>query len=125
MAVSFACSSEVLTPMPSPQSMISRTGGAEGLLMTLQKEYLDLIESCVDDTFYPDALGNLYPSERFSLYRYFQDLPTTARRTETVSVSVYSTDRWVMPYGMPPEKSVRGLQNVPEPIMLLWLRSWE
>lgn len=84
-------------------------------LKALQKEYLDLIEFCFDDTFYPDALGNLYPSERFSLYRYFHDLPTTTRRTETVSVSVYPTDRWVMPYGMPPEEFVRRLQNVPKP----------
>lgn len=84
-------------------------------LIALQKEYLELIEFCFDETFYPDALGNLYPSERFSIYRRYHDLPSESRRTETVSFSTRLMGGPEMPYGMPVKAVVERFKNSPKP----------
>lgn len=82
-------------------------------LTELQKEYLDLIKFCFDESHYPSILGHLHPAERYSLYRYYRDQPETSRRTERVSFSVESGPKKKMPYGMPVEEIVWRLQNPP------------
>ena len=84
-------------------------------LMALQKEYLELIEFCFDETFYPDALGSLYPSERFSIYRRYHNLPSKTSRTETVSFSTRLMGGPEMPYGMPVKAIVQRFKDKPEP----------
>ena len=37
-------------------------------LLTLQSEFLELIEFCLDKNYRPGVLGRLYPSERYSLW---------------------------------------------------------
>lgn len=58
-----------------------------GYLKTLQKEYLELIEFCFDEEFYPSALGNLTPSERFFIYREVKELSLEINRKEEFSLS--------------------------------------
>lgn len=82
-------------------------------LTELQKEYLDLIKFCFDESCHPSVLGHLHPAERYSLYRYYRDQPETSRRTERVSFSVESGPQKKMPYGMPVEEIVWRLQNPP------------
>ncbi len=59
-----------------------------GYLKTLQKEYLELIEFCFDEEFYPYALGNLTPAERFFVYRELKELPLEINRKEEFSLSI-------------------------------------
>ena len=84
-------------------------------LMALQKEYLELIEFCFDENFYPDALGTLYPSERFAIYRYYHNLPSRASRKETVTFSSRLMGGPEMPYGMSAQALVQRFRNRPEP----------
>lgn len=70
-------------------------------LLTLQKEYLELIEFCFDETLYSDALGSLYPSERYALYRDLHGLPPYNLRKEILSFSTWKISDSMMPYGMP------------------------
>lgn len=51
-------------------------------LLLLQNEYLELIEFCFDENFYPNILGNLTPAERYALYRKLKHLPTELERFE-------------------------------------------
>lgn len=44
-------------------------------ILELQKEFLEMIEFCFDEGFYPEVLGGLYPSERLYLYRQSKNLP--------------------------------------------------
>ena len=59
-----------------------------GYLKTLQKEYLELIEFCFDEEFYPGALGELTPAERFFIYRELKELPLEINRKEEFSLSI-------------------------------------
>jgi len=59
-----------------------------GYLKTLQKEYLELIEFCFDEKFYPGVLGNLTPAERFFVYRELKELPLEINRKEEFSLSI-------------------------------------
>lgn len=59
-----------------------------GYLKTLQKEYLELIEFCFDEEFYPNALGSLTPAERFFVYRELKELPLEINRKEEFSLSI-------------------------------------
>lgn len=83
-------------------------------LTALQKEYLELIEFCFDENFYPDALGQLYPSERFSIYRRYHDLPGKTSRTETVSFSTRLMGGSEMPYGMSAQELIQRFRNAPK-----------
>ena len=76
-------------------------------LLALQKEYLEMIEFCFDENFYPNALGHLHSSERFALYRDYHKLPSAAHRTEVVSFSSRFMSGPEMPYGL----SVEGLKQ--------------
>ena len=53
-------------------------------LQTLQKEYLELVEFCFDESFHPDLLGERCPAERFHLYRPLRGLPISFERKESL-----------------------------------------
>lgn len=59
-----------------------------GYLRTLQKEYLELIEFCFDEEFYPNTLGQLTSAERFFAYRELKELPLEINRKEEFSLSI-------------------------------------
>ena len=74
-------------------------------LLTLQKEYQDLLEFCYDEDFYPEVLGGLYPSERYMVYRNIHDLPISFTRREELLLSHHFSGKIdKMPFGMPDEE---------------------
>ena len=44
-------------------------------LITLQKEYRDILEFCFEPNYYPEVLGDMTPSARYYLYRKINGLP--------------------------------------------------
>lgn len=81
-------------------------------LLALQKEFLELIEFCYDEDFYPDVLGSLYPSERLHLYRHAHDMPTFFERKEEFRTSHNIMDGDKMPYGTTGDKIINALKNL-------------
>lgn len=73
-------------------------------LLELQKEYLELLEFCFDDSFYNGALGQMYPSERFALYRRYKGLPTFCHRKEYVGFLTRQMMDTKMPFGITKEE---------------------
>ena len=74
-------------------------------LQTLQKEYLEIIEFCYDESFFPGALGKLMPHERYLIYRAIRHLPTIMERRERIQFSHhYMGHKLEMPYGMDAEE---------------------
>ena len=74
-------------------------------LITLQKEYQELLEFCYDEDFYPEVLGGLYPSERYMVYRNIHDLPISFTRREELLLSHHFSGKIdKMPFGMPDEE---------------------
>lgn len=81
-------------------------------LLALQKEFLELIEFCYDEDFYPEVLGSLYPSERLHLYRHIHDMPTSFERKEEFKTSHNIMDGNKMPYGATSEEIIKALKNL-------------
>ena len=81
-------------------------------LLALQKEFLELIEFCYDEDFYPEVLGDLYPSERLHLYRHAHDMPTSFERKEEFRTSHNIMDGNKMPYGTTGDKIINALKNL-------------
>lgn len=73
-------------------------------LTMLQKEYLELLEFCFDETYFPEVLGELHPAERYCLYRRLHDQPQISRRKELFSFSARQMIGNKMPYGMDKEE---------------------
>lgn len=44
-------------------------------LVTLQKEYRDILDFCFEPGYYPEVLGDMSPSARYYLYRKINELP--------------------------------------------------
>lgn len=80
-------------------------------LRTLQKEYLELIEFCFDETFFPEVLGKRIPSERYYIYKKLHDNPPYSRRKEIFAFKVSSMSGDKMPYGMKPQEFIDRLQS--------------
>ena len=72
-------------------------------LLRLQQEYLEMIEFCFDGDYYPEALANRLPSERFYIYRSLKELSPFLERTEEVAFSNTMSGK-EMPYGMDSEE---------------------
>ncbi|MBQ6670126.1 MAG: hypothetical protein IJM80_00680 [Firmicutes bacterium] len=51
-------------------------------LTALQKEYLEILEFCFDEDYFPQVLGECSPGERYAAYRYIHALPTSIHRNE-------------------------------------------
>ncbi len=73
-------------------------------LLTLQKEYRELLEFCYDEDFYPEVLGKLYPSERLYLFRRSKGLPVSYLRTEEFLLSKNRMGGNKMPFGLKSEE---------------------
>jgi len=71
-----------------------------GYLQYLQKTYLEIIEFCYDEDFFPDVLGHLYPSERYALYRESKGHSNSIRREEEFRLSTLSSSGNKMPFGI-------------------------
>ena len=80
-------------------------------LCELQKEYLELLEFCFDETFHPDLLGERCPAERFHLYRQLHGLSTSFERAESLAFSRMMTVGKTMPYGMSLDDVCKRLQR--------------
>ena len=86
-----------------------------GYLRDLQKEYLELLEFCFDESFYPDLLGSRHPAERFYLYRDLHGYPVTMERVETAQFTSHYRTGQIMPYGMTTEEVIQRISN-PVPV---------
>lgn len=80
-------------------------------LCMLQKEYLDMLEFCFDDNYYPEVLGHMAPSERWFLFRRVNDWGAIFSRKETVSFSTGGGSGTVMPYGLPAVQIFKRIGN--------------
>lgn len=80
-------------------------------LVALQKDYLDLIEFCYDEDFHPEALGELYPHERFTLYLLIHDLRSSFERKEVFSPNSEHVSALKMPYGMEKDEIVKRINK--------------
>lgn len=78
-------------------------------LVQLQAEMLELIEFCFDADFYPEVLGNLYPSERYYLYNTIKKRGTCFERKEIFSVNLRSMSGDTMPFGMEQDELVKRI----------------
>lgn len=99
----------------SPKNPIEKLNVYYSYLTALQKEYLELIEFCYDETLYPDALGRISPAERFRLFRRYHSLPVFSHRTERMSFSSRNMGGDTMPYGCSKEELVSRLGAKTEP----------
>lgn len=81
-------------------------------LVTLQKEYRELLEFVYDENFHPEVLGNLYPSERYQLYRDIHDLPDFYIRREELMISPeYMGSPKRMPFGMEQDEYLKRIMK--------------
>ena len=80
-------------------------------LTGLQKEYLEMIEFCYDEDFYPEALGEMYPHERFHLYLYLHDKAPTFERKERFSPDSDLIVGDKMPYGSSEDEIDKRIQK--------------
>ena len=88
----------LFTDLRSAEKALRRYGE---YLQTLQKEYLEIIKFCYDESFFPCALGKLMPHERYLIYRAIRHLPTIMERRERIQFSHhYMGHKLEMPYGM-------------------------
>ena len=81
------------------------------VLSMLQKEYLDMIEFCFDESYYPDVLGHLYPSERYYIFRRLNNLSTISDRKEALAFRTSEYNGEVMPFGMPPTEFFKRVSS--------------
>ena len=71
-------------------------------ITTLQKLYLEMIEFCFDEDFFPEVLGGLYPHERYRVFNSFKDLSGESKRKEVFSSFSTTMSGKTIPYGMEP-----------------------
>lgn len=83
-------------------------------LLWLQDEYREMIEFCFDEDYYPEALADRMPSERFYVYRALKDLSPFLERTEEVAFSNRMSGK-EMPYGMDIEGLKERFSLISEP----------
>ena len=84
-------------------------------LRTLQEKYLELIEFCFDEDFFPNAPGHLHPAERFFISKSCRGIPSETQRTETVSFLSRTMSGKEMPYGMPTQALMQRLDKTLTP----------
>ncbi len=83
-------------------------------LIFLQTEYLEMLEFCFDEEFYPEVLGGLHPSERYAMYRGIQSWPASSVREERFSLaSPMQMQGKKIPYGMPMDEFVARVNEKP------------
>lgn len=65
----------------------------------MQSEFLELIEFCLDKSYRPEVLGQLYPSERYSLWCKIKGVPSCHKRQETFQTDSCAPRGTEMPFG--------------------------
>ena len=85
-------------------------------LLDLQKEYRELIEFCYDEDFYPEILGDKYPSERLSIYRAAHKLPSFFHRKEELEIRTNKMGGKEMPFGAPSSVIIDALKSLGRPL---------
>lgn len=81
----------------------------------LQKDYLELMEFCFDQDYYPEVLGDYLPFERYYLYCRIHDKPFMVSRQEDFSLSVKRMQGDRQPFGMTKEEIIQRItMDVPE-----------
>ena len=65
----------------------------------LQTEFLELIEFCLDKEFQPGVLGQLYPSERYTIWCKIKGVTTSHTRQETFQADSLDPHGTTMPFG--------------------------
>lgn len=65
----------------------------------MQTEFLELLEFCLDKNFRSKVLGQLYPSERYSLWCRIKGLSSSHVRQETFQPDSYDPHGTTMPFG--------------------------
>lgn len=68
-------------------------------LSLFQMEFLELLEFCLDKNFRPKVLGQLYPSERYSLWCRIKGLSSSHVRQEIFQPDSYDPHGTTMPFG--------------------------
>ena len=76
----------------------------ENYLNLLQTEFRELLEFCFDETFEPETLGRLCPTERYSLWCHIKDRPASFSRSEDFTVNSRRMSGSALPFGMPMEE---------------------
>lgn len=79
-------------------------------LKMLREDYLEMIEFCFDEDFYPDVLGKLHPFERYNFYRSIKGYPVSSERSEKFVISPRAMYGDKMPYGMPSSEMIARLK---------------
>lgn len=92
------------------ESIVSLLKKYANYLLTLQKEYLEIIEFCFDDEFYPDLFSELTPGERYALYRHIHGLPSHMDRKEVLRISNHMSGK-AKPYGMEINSFIKKLTS--------------
>ena len=105
--------SAIFPPLIKSSTKTSKSIARYGnYLLAMQKEFLELIEFCYDEDFYPEVLGSLYPSERLHLYRHAHDMPTSFERKEEFRTSHNIMDGDKIPYGTTGKEIINALKNL-------------
>lgn len=76
-----------------------------------QSVYLDLLEFCYDENYYPEFLENLCPHERYYLYCEMQGLPTSVTLKQKHSIVHNKITGDEMPYGLTEEEIDERYKN--------------
>ena len=91
-----------------PPVLLARTMRAfehyTNYILLLQKEFLELIEFCYDEDFFPEVLGELQPFERYDLYCRIQGGSGICERTERFDANSLVISKTKMPFGMKDEE---------------------
>ena len=83
-------------------------------IKTLQKLYLEMIEFCFDEDFFPEVLGGLYPHERYRVFNSIKDLSGESKRKEVFSSFSTMMSGNTMPYGMDPMEVATRMCSQPQ-----------
>ncbi len=78
-------------------------------LRSLQEEYLDMLEFCFDEEFYPEVLGGNSPSERYYIYKRLHNRGTIATRKQLATFRTTSFNGIVAPEGVMPKDLIKRL----------------
>lgn len=79
-------------------------------LLSLQTEFLEILEFCMDKEYRPEILGQLYPSERYSLWCKIKGVADTHTRQETFEAGSHRSHGTQMPFGVDMEELNRNFQ---------------
>ena len=99
---------------PAENETIASLNRYATYIKTLQKLYLEMIEFCFDEDFFPEVLGGLYPHERYRVFNSIKDLSGESKRKEVFSSFSTMMSGNTMPYGMDPMEVATRMCSQPQ-----------